>query len=593
MFEKYVTCHEWVEVPHSDCLVDKTGRMKCEGAILIPTMIDNEPHVFADLWLGPRDYRLLDVLAVAFKNVQVPALYLDEVEGFVIDGDESNLHPSNIGYRFRRPVAYPFDPQYHYVPMATNYVLNKKGHLVKIKTGRTLKYYVTKPAKNNPKNITQGYYMASLTLDTGGHSARIGRHRLLLLVFKPYPNNVDNLDSNHINEVPGDDWLDNLEWSSRGRNLSHAYESGLRTQNRKVLIRHLRTGVINEYWSIGEGARALGLATDEALRYRIGRPFGSVFSDGTQVKYDDDPRDWVEVADVEVAIKEATQARPIVVRDCRTDVVSVCGSSSEAEALTGVPWGTLLARLRKDLRGPHRGYQFRYEDDTREWAPFDVEELDDLGSVKRPVLARNVRTGEERRFASVRECVSLDSPRNLVLRLREGRHPLYPTGWQYRYDDEGEWLTESMEASIAENREGIEAYNFVTGESISGTCVKRIAEILNLNHLFILKALRAEGQQHYRRWQFRSLGSEGIWPEMSPIDHEILSQTVPNEKHVYYLLTDVHTGERHYFSYVEPIISFLSTVNSRAVFSRKKKKGELLDGRYRCTNVYTVDHLTT
>lgn len=51
-------------------------------------------------------------------------------------------------------------------------------------------------------------------------------HRLVLSTFNPVPN-TDNLEVNHINGNPLDNFLGNLEWTTRQENVDHSYEYNL------------------------------------------------------------------------------------------------------------------------------------------------------------------------------------------------------------------------------------------------------------------------------------------------------------------------------------------------------------------------------
>lgn len=51
-------------------------------------------------------------------------------------------------------------------------------------------------------------------------------HRLIMIAFVPNPNNFPII--NHINGIRNDNSLDNLEWCTQSRNVSHAFEIGLK-----------------------------------------------------------------------------------------------------------------------------------------------------------------------------------------------------------------------------------------------------------------------------------------------------------------------------------------------------------------------------
>lgn len=85
------------------------------------------------------------------------------------------------------------------------------------------------------------------------------RHRLIAETFLEIPPELTIEGSraivNHLNGRPGDDWLENLEWTNYSGNSVHAFKNGLRFDNRSVLIKDLRTGSVQEFHSLSECAR--------------------------------------------------------------------------------------------------------------------------------------------------------------------------------------------------------------------------------------------------------------------------------------------------------------------------------------------------
>ena len=242
-------------------------------------------------------HSLNDLLAVHFKYFE--HLSLDElrsVKAFELtqcarrdEVDHSRL--KYIGYRFAggrlQCIGYP---GFFYIPGCPTHAINADGELINAKKGTRLKWYITKPSKT--KNVIGGY--AFNRIDFGRETYMISRHRSMLLVFKPYADNVDSMVSNHINGVPGDDRLDNLEWLCRKGNIDHAYRSGLRRQNKPVLARNILTGEVREFYSVAECGRVIGVKNG-TLNHRLEK--GLFCSPGTsqyQVKYVDDPRDWID-----------------------------------------------------------------------------------------------------------------------------------------------------------------------------------------------------------------------------------------------------------------------------------------------------------
>ena len=84
-------------------------------------------------------------------------------------------------------------------------------------------------------------------------------HRLLAGTFHPIPDRlggVKKLDVNHIDGNKHNNALDNLEWVTRSENCLHAYATGLRDDNRHVLVKDTRDNSIREFYSLHECGRA-------------------------------------------------------------------------------------------------------------------------------------------------------------------------------------------------------------------------------------------------------------------------------------------------------------------------------------------------
>lgn len=96
----------------------------------------------------------------------------------------------------------------------SQYNVSKKGEIVNIVTGKTLKPFVDR----------RGYENYSLWGDDG-HRKTMRCHQLVAQVYIPNPNNypqVDHLDCNKRNNS-----VSNLEWVDNGTNARRARENGL------------------------------------------------------------------------------------------------------------------------------------------------------------------------------------------------------------------------------------------------------------------------------------------------------------------------------------------------------------------------------
>lgn len=73
---------------------------------------------------------------------------------------------------------------------------------------------------NTRKNI--GYYIVSLR--DNGNRKTFKVHRLIALAFIPNPENKPFI--NHINSIPSDNRIENLEWCTPAENANHMVKSG-------------------------------------------------------------------------------------------------------------------------------------------------------------------------------------------------------------------------------------------------------------------------------------------------------------------------------------------------------------------------------
>ncbi len=211
-----------------------------------------------------------DVIVLVFHELKHAPVYWDRIQGLVLD--ENDIRPETLVPSFRDgPVESITFPGFYLIPKFSNYIINHQGMLYKISDGVFIKA---------SKAVT-GYYTYRMTSDIQKTQNQL-RHRVMLMAFKEYPAAVRSLDVNHLNGVPGDDFLDNLEWCTRGENNTHAYRSGLRTQNIEVLLRRTGDGRLFIFESYSAAGRFLGV-TETTISNRIARGEEYV-RDGFQIK---------------------------------------------------------------------------------------------------------------------------------------------------------------------------------------------------------------------------------------------------------------------------------------------------------------------
>lgn len=476
-----------------------------------PTVLDADGHptVNIESWNGFGTYRVIDLVAIHFKGFRSDFVDYGAIVAFVIDGNPSNVHAHNVGYRFKGgKLEVPGYPGFYYVPGYVAYAINERGVVMSLRRHEIMTMQYTSP--DPKKNIVGGYAYVATTI-WHRKLTNMMRHRALCLTFKEYPDNVDSLVVNHINGVPGDDWLDNLEWATRGQNNLHAYINDLKNQHMRVLVRNVLTGEVTEYYSISECARQLGFPTDETIRQRlVSSAFGAVFRDGTQVKLKSDEREWIIPDDPEKAISDAQQNVPVDVRNCTTLEVTTYPSIMRAAVATGCNNTSIKWRLDHGKMGPFYGYQFKLSDDKRDWVDFTQEELrESLGPRIKTVKARHLITGEEKEFPSV-AYVLKHYGNTAAHQLKQGKQYIFPSGWQVALSGQEFETPENIDDAIYRANTDIYAKNEDTNEVIIAPGAKQMSEILGLDPKALKKAALTRGRQLYHGWRFK-LGPTSPW----------------------------------------------------------------------------------
>jgi len=517
MFKRYVFIEGLTSLLGSNgkVLINNNGQIKDIQGNDLSYGRDSEGHktVHCSGWDGERTYRVIDLVALQFKGLMVPESDYDKVRAFVIDGNVDNTHASNVGYRFTvSPLPYAEMDGFFYVPGYPRIAISRDGDVLNLRTKKLHTLYVSKG--NAEKKITGGYKDISTRLIEGSGSLTLGRHRALCLTFKEFPDNVDSLVVNHKNGVPGDDWLDNLEWTTRKGNNSHAYAAGLRTQNRAVLVRNVRTGEIKEYYSLGDCSRESGNPKERTLQYRVSQAeFGQVFEDGTQIKFKDDPRPWRTVKDPDAEIKSARQKVPVKVRDCKSLSIDFYETITMASQLLDISRKTIEFRLNTKNASPLFGYQFIEADDEADFPEFTQEEYErSLKPNSFEIEARNLLTDEIKTFKSEREASRYFDFRLDVV-LGDGKQPLLKSGWQIKFSEDP-WIDSSdFDEQIYKAQKEVMARHEESGDITITRDAAEMAKLLGLDRKSVRKAAYTRGNQIYSGYRFRLGASTEPWPD--------------------------------------------------------------------------------
>lgn len=243
--------------------------------------IDNSGNLCINIaWIyGYRSYKVAELMVLTFKPVCFPFHKWKNIWVLFKDGDKLNIHPSNLIQKFPTTgIESDKYPGFYYIPNYTGYVINKAGLVLRHLTGNILTGSLRE----------KGYVYFTLSPDiVVGRPPSIGRHRLLAMVFLNYNESIEKLDVNHKDGVPGNDSIDNLEWTTRQENIKHAFLNNLRHDNKPVLVTNHNTGVVSKYYSAHECGRCLDLGK-AVVHWRIKKANGKIFPPGLSFKYEYD-----------------------------------------------------------------------------------------------------------------------------------------------------------------------------------------------------------------------------------------------------------------------------------------------------------------
>lgn len=219
------------------------------------------------------------LLLVTYGHLNWPPVYWKYVD---YHAEVEPVRPENISLILTDPVESLEYPGFYMIPGYSGYVISERGCLINKLTGSEMTATVN----------GDGYFTFRMRGDDGRVGNRL-RHRILCLAFKGHPYNVDNLDVNHINGIPGSDSLDNLEWCTRSQNMFHAVNNGLRNDNRDVQVRDVHSGNVLIFGSYSQAGNFFKV-TETTISNRA-KTQGYKVYDGFQFR--DHPNDtpWPEI----------------------------------------------------------------------------------------------------------------------------------------------------------------------------------------------------------------------------------------------------------------------------------------------------------
>lgn len=220
----------------------------------------------------------------------------------------------------------------------------------------------------NPYEIetSKGTYLRCSAVSDDGSYRTKEIHYLVCLAFHgPPPDDglryeVNHLDGNKHNNLPS-----NLEWSTRSDNIKHSYETGLRRDNRKILVHDHLTNETLEFYALAQLARYFQITKSETW---------PLVTNHREVKY----RDRYTFSFIDIAKTKPRKqpwVRTVKALDYQNKKLYVADDLGTMELLTGVKRGTISWNLKRGKTNLVKGFVFLYMDSKMEFPSYSDEEV--------------------------------------------------------------------------------------------------------------------------------------------------------------------------------------------------------------------------
>lgn len=214
---------------------------------------------------------------------------------------------------------------YYLVPGVNGIAVNTDGVVINNKNGKP--YAGIK---------SQGYRAITVNDKT------LNVHRLVAETFIRKPkDHTGKLYVNHINGIRSDNRLCNLEWVTPQGNAVHAYETGLRKDNKPVLIKNIEDGKIERFYSLQACARYFGTNAANIHQHLKRKTFNKVIFDKYLLIEENEA--WPNLDEL---IYPTPDAKEVFVIDKNRNKKILFDSITAAAEEYGIGAGTLSKKLR-------------------------------------------------------------------------------------------------------------------------------------------------------------------------------------------------------------------------------------------------------
>lgn len=391
--------------------------VKQDGGVIVSRIVDGHKVVELEWIYGKSVYKVGTLVLFAngyFRDF--PEFLLSEIDPLYKDSDPGNTRLENLTYRFKNgPLEVEDFPGYFYIPFYTRYAISRNGEMITAATGAVNNHLGVARSwsilpPNEAKGSPGGYrYLRAVT--DNGDSKILFRHQALCWTFKNYEAGVRGLVCNHLNGVPGDDRLENLELTTYRENNIHAVRSGLRKRTRPILMVNLDSGIKYTVRTVNECLEKDKGLTRSIVVHRLSDRVAKrrVYSDFWVFRREGDTTPLPEYIKGVTEIHRASFDRAVIAKDIHSGVTYIETSYSTLGAALNIPPMAIRSRVVSEDPRPFKGYCFKYLDDKRGWPVFTERQLEiHLKYRHRPrtpdgVIVTDLESGDELFFCSREE----------------------------------------------------------------------------------------------------------------------------------------------------------------------------------------------
>lgn len=250
----------------------------------------------------------------------------------------------------------------HKIDFLKDYLITKSGKLYSVKNKKYLK----------PIRRARGYY--AFIIYENGKRKQYFRHWLLCKVFKDKPNS-HLMTVDHINTIPGDDNLDNIEFVFHKTNVQRYWKKRIRKEHANIIVRDLLKMEDTIYENKLQFAKIHNIDPD-IVDQRLHSKFGKVHTDYKQYKFLNDKREFPLIDNLDKARDAGSNKHKVLIKNLYTDKIMEFDRMKDASNYLGVKQSALTGIIKRNDVYPG-GYQIKmYNEENIEWLNLSKDEVD-------------------------------------------------------------------------------------------------------------------------------------------------------------------------------------------------------------------------